>query len=117
MKFLVDAQLPRRLAAQLRAHGQDATHTLDLPDGNRTTDARVAHTADLEDRIVVPKDADFLRTHYVNQSPRRVLVISTGNMSNMELEALLLPELPHILDAFSMTPVVELTRIGLISHG
>jgi predicted nuclease of predicted toxin-antitoxin system len=38
MKFLIDAQLPRRLAHQLRAAGLETTHTLDLPDGNRTTD-------------------------------------------------------------------------------
>jgi len=38
MKFLIDAQLPRRLAAELKQAGFEATHTLELPDGNRTTD-------------------------------------------------------------------------------
>ena len=38
MKFIVDAQLPRRLALRLTAAGQDAIHTLDLPKGNRTTE-------------------------------------------------------------------------------
>jgi predicted nuclease of predicted toxin-antitoxin system len=38
MKFLIDAQLPRRLALQLRDDGFEATHTLDLPQGNRTKD-------------------------------------------------------------------------------
>jgi predicted nuclease of predicted toxin-antitoxin system len=38
MKFLIDAQLPRRLTTQLRQAGFEATHTLDLPEGNRTTD-------------------------------------------------------------------------------
>ena len=31
MNFLVDAHLPRRLAFRLRDAGQDALHTLDLP--------------------------------------------------------------------------------------
>ena len=39
MKFLVDAQLPRRLADYLRAAGHDAVHTLDLPNANRTTES------------------------------------------------------------------------------
>ncbi len=39
MKFLVDAQLPRRLARMLREAGHEAVHTLDLPHGNRTSDA------------------------------------------------------------------------------
>lgn len=38
MKFLVDAQLPRRLAVRLSQAGLEAIHTLDLPDGNRTPD-------------------------------------------------------------------------------
>ena len=38
MKFLIDAQLPRRLAHQLEVAGFETTHTLDLPQGNRTTD-------------------------------------------------------------------------------
>jgi predicted nuclease of predicted toxin-antitoxin system len=37
MKFLINAQLPRRLAHQLRAAGLETTHTLDLPEGNRTS--------------------------------------------------------------------------------
>jgi len=31
MKLLIDAQLPRRLAHQLRAAGFETIHTLDLP--------------------------------------------------------------------------------------
>jgi len=38
MKFLIDAQLPKRLAAELKQAGFEATHTLELPEGNRTTD-------------------------------------------------------------------------------
>ena len=39
MRFLVDAQLPRRLAYWLNERGHDVRHTLDLPAGNRTSDA------------------------------------------------------------------------------
>jgi predicted nuclease of predicted toxin-antitoxin system len=45
MNFLVDAQLPRRMAAWLAAVGCDAIHTLDLPDGNRTTDEQINDAA------------------------------------------------------------------------
>jgi hypothetical protein len=41
MKFLIHVQSPRRLAHQLRAAGFEAIHTLDLPQGNRTTDQEV----------------------------------------------------------------------------
>ncbi len=38
MKFLVDAQLPRRLSRSLTALNHDAIHTLDLPRHNLTPD-------------------------------------------------------------------------------
>jgi predicted nuclease of predicted toxin-antitoxin system len=39
MKFIVDAQLPRRLARFLQDSGFDAIHTLDLPQQNTTPDS------------------------------------------------------------------------------
>ena len=42
MKFLVDAQLPARLASRLAELGHDAMHTSSLPDGNRSTDQQIA---------------------------------------------------------------------------
>jgi predicted nuclease of predicted toxin-antitoxin system len=43
MKFLIDAQLPRRLATHLIQAGLEAIHTLELPEGNRTTDQALNH--------------------------------------------------------------------------
>ncbi len=39
MKFLVDAQLPRRFCDWLWERGHDALHTLDLELGNQTPDS------------------------------------------------------------------------------
>jgi predicted nuclease of predicted toxin-antitoxin system len=47
VKFLVDAQLPAWLARFLNSSGHDAVHTLELPEGNRTTDARIAEIAEI----------------------------------------------------------------------
>ena len=55
MKFLIDAQLPRRLARRLGSVGHDAVHTLDLPAGNRTSDAEIIRLANLDERVVVTK--------------------------------------------------------------
>jgi predicted nuclease of predicted toxin-antitoxin system len=46
MKFLIDAQLPRRFCAWLVAAGHDAQHTLDLPMTNQTTDSAVIDIAE-----------------------------------------------------------------------
>ena len=40
VKFLIDGQLPARLAESLNQAGHDAVHTSGLPGGNRSTAAR-----------------------------------------------------------------------------
>ncbi|MCX7063936.1 MAG: DUF5615 family PIN-like protein [Proteobacteria bacterium] len=62
MRFLIDAQLPFKFTQWLRQHGHDSRHTLDLPAGNRTTDAEIVACAVAEGRIVVTKDSDFVQT-------------------------------------------------------
>ena len=41
MKFLVDAQLPKRFALLLNDLGYDVIHTLDLPDKNAASDVEI----------------------------------------------------------------------------
>jgi predicted nuclease of predicted toxin-antitoxin system len=60
MKFIVDAQLPRRLAKFLQSLGYDAIHTLDLPQQNATPDSSINGISIAEERIVITKDADFV---------------------------------------------------------
>ena len=55
MKFLVDAQLPRRFANWLREAGHDALHTLDLPKKNHTLDSELIARAKQEGRIVIAR--------------------------------------------------------------
>lgn len=50
MKFLIDAQLPVRLARHLTKSGYDVVHTAQLPAENHTTDDEVARIADAEFR-------------------------------------------------------------------
>ena len=41
MKFLIDAQLPRRLVKIFNEFGYEAIHRLDLPQGNTTQDEQI----------------------------------------------------------------------------
>jgi predicted nuclease of predicted toxin-antitoxin system len=116
MNFLVDAQLPARLARFLNNAGHDAQHTSDLPEGNRTTDARIAELADADDRIVVTKDRDFRDGHLLAGSPRRLLVVATGNITNNALLALFETHLDAIVAALDEADYVELGPDALIVH-
>jgi predicted nuclease of predicted toxin-antitoxin system len=116
MNFLIDAQLPRRVARLLTAAGHDAVHALDLPNGNQTTDSEINAISIQENRVVVTKDSDFVNSFLLSKEPYKLLLISTGNISNKDLEAILTPLLPTIVATFQSHDYVELTRTALIVH-
>nr|VFK42599.1 MAG: Predicted nuclease, contains PIN domain, potential toxin-antitoxin system component [Candidatus Kentron sp. SD]VFK48393.1 MAG: Predicted nuclease, contains PIN domain, potential toxin-antitoxin system component [Candidatus Kentron sp. SD]VFK80478.1 MAG: Predicted nuclease, contains PIN domain, potential toxin-antitoxin system component [Candidatus Kentron sp. SD] len=116
MKFLVDAQLPRRLADWLRTQSFDAIHTLDMPAVNATSDKDIVDRADREGRVVVTKDDDFVRSFIVSGRPLRLLLISTGNIRNDDLEALIAANIRQIADVLSSARFIELSRNELTIH-
>ena len=116
MKFLVDAHLPRRLVFRLREAGHDALHTLDLPHGNRTSDAEIIAFSLRESRVIVTKDSDFVTSFLLRAQPWKLLLISTGNIRNTHLEALLIRELAAVSSAFDTHSFIELNRTALIIH-
>ncbi len=66
--------------------------------------------------LVVTKDADFVVSFVLTHQPEKLLLISTGNISNADLETLLLPNVAAIVTAFAVSDLVELTRTALIIH-
>lgn len=117
MRFLVDAQLPRRLACWLSAQGHDTLHTLDLPGKNATTDAEIVAHAVAENRAVITKDDDFVQSFLLTGAPSKLLLISTGNIGNAVLEAIFQKNLTAMVAAFDSAAFVELSRENLIIHG
>jgi predicted nuclease of predicted toxin-antitoxin system len=116
MKFLVDAQLPRRLVSQLREAGHEAIHTLDLPLGNRTPDSIINELSIREGYVVVTKDADFVTSFHLHRIPHKLLLISTGNIRNSELELLFASNLESIAGNFDHFSFIEINRASVIFH-
>lgn len=116
MRFLVDAQLPARLSRFLNESGHDAVHTSDLPDGNRSTDIWIAQFADNDGRVVVTKDRDFRDGHLLMRSPRQLLVVATGNITNAALIALFRENLDTLVAALENADFVELGPTALLVH-
>ena len=102
--------------AALVAAGHDAIHTSNLPYGNRSTDVRIAEIADQDSRVVVTKDRDFRDGHLLSGTPRRLLVIATGNITNVALLALVETHLEVIVAAFDDADFLELAPGALIIH-
>ena len=116
MKFLVDAQLPRQLARWLQVEGHEALHTRDLPRGNRTGDTAINEISVREQRAVITKDEDFVVMFLLRHQPYKLLLVSTGNISNKELEQLFRNNFEAILEAFETHDFVELDRSTLTCH-
>ena len=98
----------------MRGEGCDVVHTMDLPEGNRTSDAAIIAWADREGRVVVTKDADFVESHTLYRRPAKLLLISTGNISNAELEKLLVPLISSIVQELQLNTFIEFGRKGII---
>ncbi|MGL5861519.1 MAG: DUF5615 family PIN-like protein [Phycicoccus sp.] len=116
MKLLVVAQLPARLARFVADAGHDVVHTSALPDGNGTSDIQIATMADGEARVVVTKDRDFRDGHLLSGSPRRLLVVATGNITNTALVAIFEANIAAVVAAFDDTDFVELGPDVIVVH-
>lgn len=116
MKFLIDAQLPIRLARLLQLSGYDVIHTRDLPGQNATRDSEINTISMQQERIVVTKDRDFLDSFLVRQQPYKLLLVTTGNITNTELVELFAKNLAQLADLFEQHSLIELNRDDIIVH-
>jgi predicted nuclease of predicted toxin-antitoxin system len=84
VRFLVDAQLPPRLAAWLVARGHEAVHVESI--GLRhDDDGPILQWAISNDAVLVTKDRDFAPRPVEPPSPIQIVWIRTGNVSNRVL--------------------------------
>lgn len=116
MKFLVDAQLPAKLCEILQLAGLDAIHIDSLPKGDESSDRDIALFADQNDLIVITKDSDFYHSHMILQQPKRLLLITTGNIKNRGLFDLIRANVHVIQNLFVSCNYVEMTNDSIIGH-
>lgn len=116
MKFLVDAQLPKRVASLLSGLGHDVLHTLELPLGNRTPDSVLRRISMSDKRIVMTKDSDFVDSFILQGEPYALLWLTTGNVSN-DVLCDRLKAIASLLElVFQSARYVELNREQLVVH-
>lgn len=116
MKFLVDAQLPAALCDILKELDHEAIHALELANQDRSTDKEIRDAADRKNRIVITKDTDFYHSHMTIQTPRKLLLITTGNINNRLLFELIGENLSAIEALFGKCDLVELSNNEIVGH-
>lgn len=116
MRFLIDANLPFKLALFLKEKGYDIIHTDDLPDKERTTDKEIRIISIEQKRIIITKDSDFLDSHLIHGIPQKLLLISTGNIVNADLLLLFETHFDTIAPMFDTYNLLELNSDRIIGH-
>ncbi len=85
MKFICDVHIPFKLVKNLNSLGFKTFHVNDLLNKWYTKDNEISAYADLHDLILITKDYDFKNSFFVKQTPRKLIKISLGNISNQNL--------------------------------
>jgi predicted nuclease of predicted toxin-antitoxin system len=116
VRVLVDAHLPKRLSEYMSAHAIDSKHTLDLPKKNATPDSEIIRFADDENRVVITKDSDFLDNYILDGSPKKLLIVSTGNINNQNLIQLFEKNLETLKSLFEENSVIEINEEEIQVH-
>jgi len=116
MKFIVDAQLPNKIAIFLTKKGFDAIHTNDLPDKERTKDSQIRNISVAEERIVITKDSDFMDSYILTKIPEKLLIVTTGNIKNKQMFELLENNWELIVKLFETCNLVELNNNYVIGQ-
>ncbi|WP_396171541.1 DUF5615 family PIN-like protein [Flavobacterium sp.] len=113
MKFVVDAQLPYGLKLFLKDSGYDAIHTDDMPNKEKTSDSEIINISELEDRIIITKDKDFLDGYLLFNKPKKLLLITSGNIKNKEFFFLFKNNFKTVIELLSKHSLIELNSFEI----
>jgi len=87
-----------------------------LPLKDRTPDSEIQKIRLKEGFILITKDRDFLDSHLLRKIPSKLLLISTGNISNRILLDILKQNWQTIQGLFEENNLLELDNAELIAH-
>ena len=117
MKFIVDAQLPKRLSYFLKDKGFDSIHTLELARKNATGDQEIIDIATVQERVVITKDENFLESQMVNSIPKKLILIKTGNIRNIQLLQIFDSSLDVITQMLERSNLIEIHKDEIVEQG
>jgi predicted nuclease of predicted toxin-antitoxin system len=79
----------------LRTLGYIVIHVNEILNNWFTADSMISKFADDNDLIVITKDSDFRNSFYINNTPRKLIKINLGNISNELLIQIITDNLEH----------------------
>ena len=97
MKFLCDVHIPIKLSKFIDENGFTSIHVNNILERWNTKDEDIMKYADENDLILISKDSDFKSSFFINKSPKKLIKINLGNISNNELLDIFKTILPQII--------------------
>lgn len=85
MKVLCDVHISYKLVNFFIDNGIEAVHINNILNKWNTKDKDICNHADLNNFVVITKDVDFRNSHIVKRTPKKLIRIILGNISNNEL--------------------------------
>lgn len=85
MKFLCDVHISIKFAKHINSLGFECIHINSILDKWFTNDRKIAQFTDENDCVLITKDFDFKNSFLVNKSPKKLIKINLGNISNQKL--------------------------------
>jgi len=85
MKFLCDVHISIKLVKHLNTIGFECIHVNTILDKWFTSDRKIAEFSDANDFTLITKDFDFKNSFLVNKTPKKLIKINLGNISNESL--------------------------------
>ncbi len=116
MTLIVDTQLPIKLCEILSQIGLESIHVDKLPKGDESSDLEIIQFADINNLTVVTKDFDFYHSYMTLGKPKKLFLITTGNLKNQQLFNLFRNNSLIIKNALNRSSFVELSNEGVTEH-
>jgi len=85
MKFLCDVHISYKIVKRLNSLGYESIHINDILEKCHTKDSDICDYADTNNLIVITKDSDFRDSFYIKKTPKKLIKINLGNITNQEL--------------------------------
>lgn len=99
MKFLCDVHISIRIAKSLEELDFKCEHVNRILEKWNTSDDDIIRYVDRNDLILITKDQDFRNSFLLNSTPRKLIKIDLGNLSNENLLKRIFELLPKISEA------------------
>lgn len=102
MKFLCDVHISYKIVKYLRSSGFETVHINEILDKWHTKDGDICTYADVNDLIVLTKDADFKNSFLISNTPKKLIKVNLGNISTSVLVDAISKNLQAIQNLYSM---------------